>query len=279
MSFKSIKNKVIIVTGGSGGIGGAIVKKLYYHGANVISVFNTNLSENRTDENIIYFKANLTMLSEWDRLLSFTQNNFGKIDVLINCAGILEPGEFTSLDNSKINKMIDINLTSVLTGIHKTLATMKNQKSGHIINISSLGGIVPMPYSAVYSATKFALRGFTFSLAQELNGTGVKLSLITPGAVNTKMLYDEARDENTSIAFISEPISPDEVADAVLKVIDKYKIEVILPGDQVLSSKIITYSPYLFSKLYNLIHRVGLINKRKYLNRNFDYLTAEGMIR
>ena len=136
-----------------------------------------------------------------------------------------------------------------------------------------------MPYSAVYSATKFALRGFTFSLAQELKDSGIKLSLISPGAVFTNMLYDEAQDKNTSIAFVSKPISPDEVADAVLKIIHKYKIEVILPGYQSFSSKIITYSPFLFSKLYNLIHRVGLANKRSYLKNCFEHLTAEGVMR
>jgi len=278
MSKKSLQNKVIIVTGGSGGIGGAIVKSLSYYGANVVSIFCANHPEDQADENIICLKANLTIPAEWDRLLSFTISKFGRIDVLINCAGILEPGKFTSLDNSQISRMIDLNLTSVLTGIHKSLVIMKNQKAGHIVNISSIGGLVPMPYSAVYSATKFAIRGFTFSLAQELKDSGIKLSLITPGAVSTKMLYDEAQDKNTSIAFVSDPISPDEVSNIVLKVICKPKIEIIIPKDQALSSKLITYSPSLFSKFYNIIHKVGLINKRRYLKRNYAHLTAKGVM-
>ena len=278
MSKKSLQNRVIIVTGGSGGIGSAIVKNLSSCGASVVSIFCANHPEDQTNENIVCLKANLTISAEWEKLLSFTLNKFGKIDVLINCAGILEPGEFTSLDNSQIKKMIDLNLTSVITGTHKTLKFMNNQKSGHIVNISSLGGLVPMPYSAVYSATKFALRGFTFSLAQELKDSGIKLSLITPGAVVTKMLYDEALDKNTSIAFASEPISPDEVSNTVLKVIYKPKIEVIIPKDQALSSKLITYSPSLFSKFYKIIHKVGLINKRRYLNRNYAHLTAKGVM-
>ena len=78
-----------------------------------------------------------------------------------------------------------------------------------------------MPYSAIYSATKFALRGFTFSLAEELKGTGTKISLITPGSVVTKMLDYEAKCENSAISFVSKPISPAKVADAVLRVIHK----------------------------------------------------------
>ena len=80
-----------------------------------------------------------------------------------------------------------------------------------------------MPYSAVYSATKFALRGFSFSLAEELKGTGVSISLITPGSVVTKMLDYEAQDDHTAIAFLTKPVSPAFVADAVLKLIQQTK--------------------------------------------------------
>lgn len=279
MSNKSLHKKVIIVTGGSGGIGNEIVNKLSKFGTSVISVYHNNLPSESSKSNSFWIKLNLEQQTEWDKLFSFTQNRFGKIDVLINCAGVLEPGEFASQNASQIRKMIDINLASVLTGTNKVLAIMKNQESGHIINIGSLGGIVPMPYSAVYSATKFALRGFTFSLAQELKGSGIKLSLITPGAVSTKMLDYEAQDKNTSISFVSEPISPVAVSNTVLKVMNNPKIEVIIPGDQALSSKLITYSPSFFSKFYKIIHKVGLINKRSYLKRNNCHLSAEGVMR
>ncbi len=158
MSNNSLKNKVIIVTGGSGGIGNAIVNKLSDYDANVISVYNNNHPYEQSNDNIICFKANLRRSEDWDRLLAFTLNKYGKIDVLINCAGLLEPGNFLSLQEDQLRKMIDINFTSVLIGIQKTLMIMKKQGFGHIINIGSLGGIVPMPYSAIYSATKFALK-------------------------------------------------------------------------------------------------------------------------
>ena len=278
MSGNSLKNKVIIVTGGSGGIGNAIVNKLSSHDANIISVYHTTTPKHSSHRNVISYKANLTVSNEWDSLLSFTQNKFGKFDVLINCAGVLEPGDFISLDENQIEKMIVTNFSSVVTGTQKALKLMKDYGSGHIINIGSLGGIVPMPYSAVYSATKFAIRGFTFSLLQELKDSGIKLSLITPGAVDTKMLYNESRDQNTAISFVSESINPAEVADTVLRVISKPKFEIILPREQALSSKMITYSPFLFSKFYKLIHKVGLINKRAYYKTHNDFLTAKGAL-
>jgi 3-oxoacyl-[acyl-carrier protein] reductase len=258
MSKKSMKNKVVIVTGGSGGIGNAIVNKLTDCYANVISVYNNNYPYEQSNVNIVCVKANLRRSKEWDKLLAFALNKYGKIDVLINCAGVLEPGEFLSLQEDQFRKMIDINFTSVLIGIQKTITPMKNQGFGHIINIGSLGGIVPMPYSAVYSATKFALRGFTFSLTEELKGTGINISLITPGAVITKMLDHEAQDNDAAISFVSNPISPIKVAGAVMKVIHKPNAELIVPRSQSLRSKILVFSPNLFSRIYSLLHRIGI---------------------
>lgn len=275
----SLKNKVVIVTGGSGGIGSAIVNKLSYCGARVVSVYCRNLPNNYSDENVFWIQADLTRSEEWDRLLSFTLKESQKIDILINCAGLLEPGDFLLLQENQFRKMIDINFTSLLIGIHKTLTIMKRQGFGHIINIGSLGGIVPMPYSAVYSATKFALRGFSFSVAEELKGTGIKMSLITLGSVITKMLDHEAHGNNSAISFVSKPISPVKVADVVLKVIHKPRVELIIPRSQSTGSKLLIFSPNIFSSLYKILHRIGISEKRKYLNRYCNFTLMKGVVR
>ncbi len=279
MLYKSLRNKVVIVTGGSGGIGKAIVNRLAESGANVISVYYKNLPLESSENNITWFQVNLEQATEWDKLVSFVQNKFGKIDVLINSAGLLEPGNFLSLQEDQLRKMIDINFTSVITGTHKTLKIMMNQGFGHIINIGSLGGIVPMPYSAVYSATKFALRGFTFSLAEELKGTGIKLSLVTLGSIVTKMLDYEAQDNDTAISFVSKPISPITVANSVLKVIHEPKAESIIPRNASTSSKLLVFSPIIFSTLYGLLHKIGIARKRNYQKLYCDFTFAKGVIR
>lgn len=279
MSYKSLENKVIIVTGGSGGIGSAIVNKLSNSRANVVSVFYKNFPYEQFSENVTCFRADLTRSEEWERLISFVLNKYGKITVLINSTGYLEPGDFLSIKENEIKKMIEINLASVMIGIHKTLKIFKEQSSGHIINIGSLGGIVPMPYSAVYSATKFAQRGFTFSLAEELKKTDIKISLVTPGPVITKMLDQEAQANDTAISYLSKPICPTKVADSVLKVLLKPKIEMIVPRFQSTLSKPLVISPIIFSRLYNLLHKIGIVRKRKYLNRYCDFSLDKGVIR
>jgi len=275
----SLKNKVVIVTGGSGGIGNAIVSKLASYGAKGWAAYHRNITADYYDKNICWIQADIIKAEDRERLLSFSLQKFGKIDVLINCAGYLEPGEFSSLETNQINRMIELNLTSTIILIQKTLELMKEQRNGHIINIGSLGGIVPMPYSSVYSATKFALRGFSFSISEELKGTGVKVSLITPGSVATKMLDNEAQNINSAMSFLSKPISPTKVADAVLKVIYKPTVELIIPRSQSFGSKLLVFSPRVFSIAYKLLHKLGLSGKRKYLNRYCNFALMKGVVR
>jgi short-subunit dehydrogenase len=279
MYYHSIKNKVVIVTGGSGGIGNAIVDKLASYEAKVCAVYHRNITVDYFAKNICWIQADITNAEDMDKILFFVLQKYGKVDVLINCAGILEPGEFSLLEINQLNKMIDLNFTSTLILTQKVLAIMKKQNHGLIINIGSLGGIVPMPYSSVYSATKFAIRGFSFSLAEELKGTGVNLSLITPGSVLTKMLDYEAQNDNSAISFLNKPINPEKVADAVLKLIQKPKVELIIPRSQSISTRLLVFSPKVFSIAYKLLHRLGLSGKRKYLKSNCNFTLMKGVVR
>ena len=266
-----------MITGASGGIGNAIVNKLSDYGTTIIAVYNHNQPSDQLSKKAFRIQADITQSKDRERLLVLALQQFNKIDVLVNCAGCLEPGEFSDLGVNQIKKMIDINFTSTLILTQEIVKIMRRQKSGHIINIGSLGGIIPMPYSAVYSATKFALRGFTFSVSEELKGTSIKISLITPNSVVTKMLDCEALDDNTAMSFVSKPISPSIVADAVLKVTVHPKVELIIPGSQSLTSRCLSFSPFIFSKLYPLFHKIGQLRKTSYLNRYCNCNLTQGV--
>ena len=266
MSNHSLKNKVVIITGGSGGIGYEIVKKLAACEANVISSYHNSLPAN-TSDNISWIKLDLTQSTEWDKLLSYSKNKYDKIDVLINCAGILEPGEFTSLDGNQIREMIDLNLTSVLIGTHKTLAILKYQKFGHIINIGSLGGIIPMPYSSVYSATKFALRGFSLSIAQEYKGTDIRISILTSDSVVGKMLDRESENSRPTISFYNNPLPPQLIADEIVKLIAKPKVEKIIKGYNKIPSIVLGSFSNLFQFIYPFLENRSGKGRAKYIKR------------
>lgn len=266
----SLKNKTILVAGASGGIGRTVISRFFDPESNVITVYNKTHPDFQADSNISLIKADLTKADEWDRVLHFTSQKYGKLDVLINCPGVLIPGDFLTQTEEQITEMININLSSTIIGTQKTLQLMKEQGFGHIINIGSIGGIIPMPYSTVYSATKFALRGFTHSLAQELKDSNVSVSLVSPGPVNTQMLKQEADHHKTSIAFLNKALKPEQVAESIIQIINQPKTEVIIPSSLSFPSRAVFFFPELFSKAYVLIEKIGIWRKKLYIKKQFE---------
>ncbi len=203
------KNKVVVITGGSGGIGSETAKIFHQNGAKVVIISrNPNkqyLNKKIQDDNIFYLAYDLQKAKSWQKALKQILGKFKRIDILINCLGILIPGSFEKLNQSAVLRMIDTNICSIIISTKKVLAIMSKQESGIIINIGSLGGIVPMPHESVYCATKFALRGFTLSLAEELRGSNIDICLISPGPVKTNLLDIEAKDDYSTITFINNP--------------------------------------------------------------------------
>jgi short-subunit dehydrogenase len=271
MSSESLENKTILIAGASGGIGGAVVRRLSNSGSNVIAIYNNNHPDFPGCNNITLVKADLVKEDEWERVLNFAFHKYGKIDVMINCTGVLIPGDFRNQAEDVITKMVNTNFSSFIIGTQKILNIMRKQGSGHIILLGSAGGIVPMPYSSVYCATKFALRGFTYSLAQELKGTGVYISLISPGPVNTKMLQQEANFYKTAIAFLNKALKPDQVADVIIKTLVKPKTEVIVPTSLNIPAKTVLIFPRLFSKVFKIIEIYGKWRKRAYMKKQYEF--------
>jgi 3-oxoacyl-[acyl-carrier protein] reductase len=165
----------------------------------------------------------------WNELIDNILPKFHRIDVLVNCIGSIVPGTLETLQEGDIQNMIQSNFVNTVNGVKAVIPVMRQQGYGHIVNVGSLGGIVPMPFESVYSATKFAMRGLSLSLTDELKDVGLFVSLISCGPVRTKMLDLEAQDERSTTAFIIKPIEPIEVAKAILSVINHPQREVILP--------------------------------------------------
>jgi len=267
-----LKNKVVVIAGGSGGIGSETVKMFHQNGAKVVIISrnpNKQYHIKKThDENIFYLAYDLQKSESWQNALEQILGKFKRIDILINCLGILIPGSFEKLNQTAALRMIDTNISSMIISTKKMLDIMNKQESGIIINIGSLGGIVPMPYEAVYCATKFALRGFTLSLAEELRGSNIDICLISPGPVKTNLLATEAKDDYSTITFISDPIEPNKVAKVIVKASRKPKREIFLSKSMSFGSKLIGAFPGIFKLLFPIINVLGskkLINyKKKY---------------
>ena len=173
---KNIVNKVIIVTGGSRGIGSEIVKKLARIGYKVILNYNRSEKCARNVENelknegiaVDIFRADVSKREEADSLIQFTEKKYGRIDVLINNAGISQTKLFTDITDEDWKNMIDNNLTSAFYCSREAAKNMIHNKSGLIINISSIWGITGSSCEVHYSTAKAGLIGFTKALAKEL---------------------------------------------------------------------------------------------------------------
>lgn len=191
----NIQNKVIVITGASSGMGEAAARHLAGKGAKVvmaarrsdrITAIANELKQQGHDA--IAVATDVTKPEEVNHLIERAVSTFGRVDVLINNAGLMP---LSRLEQGKVdewNQMIDVNLRGVLHGIAAVLPYMKAQKSGHIINTASVAAHLIFPGSAVYSATKFAVRALTEGLRQETAAHNIRATLISPGAVQTELL-------------------------------------------------------------------------------------------
>lgn len=192
---KNIANKVVVVTGGSRGIGAEIVKKLA--GDNYRVILNYNKSENEAKKvkedlqknniNIEIFKADVSKREEVKELIDFVINKFEKIDVLINNAGISQAKLFTDLTDEDWNNMIQTNLTSVFYCTQEAIKNMISRKEGLIINISSIWGVTGSSCEVHYSVAKAGIDGMTKALAKEVGPSNIRVNSIAPGIIDTDM--------------------------------------------------------------------------------------------
>ncbi|MGB5941533.1 MAG: SDR family oxidoreductase [Leeuwenhoekiella sp.] len=199
----NLKNKTAIVTGASSGIGQATAKTLAKAGANVVltarrtdrlNELKTEIKKNGGKAHVI--TADVTSKDDWNKVVSETQNTFGKVDILINNAGLMPLSFIENLKTDEWEKMVDVNIKGVLNGVAAVLPDMKDSKSGHIINISSVAGRKVMPAGSVYCATKYAVRAFSEGIRMELGPKyNIKVTAIEPGFVDTE-LTDTITDED-----------------------------------------------------------------------------------
>ena len=211
--------KTILITGGAKGIGKAIAYEFAKKGYNVVITYKTSeeeatrIKEELTNygKTVEIYKADVSKKDDVKKLVEFTLNKFGKIDVLVNNAGISEIIPFAEMEEENWDNMINNNLKSVYLMSKEVIENMIHNKDGHIINISSVWGINGASCEVHYSAAKAGIIGFTKALAQEMGPSNIKVNSIAPGIINTDMNKELSKED---IEEIQEEIPIGEIGKA-----------------------------------------------------------------
>ena len=200
---KNIINKIIVVTGGSRGIGAEIVKLLAREGYQVVLNYNKSkeMAESVKQElreqgkEIDIFKADVSKREQVKELTKFVMEKYGKIDVLVNNAGIAQEKLFTQITDEEWNTMIQMNLNSVFYCTQEVVPHMIASQKGTVINISSIWGVTGGSCEVHYSVAKAGIDGMTKALAKELGPSHIRVNSIAPGAIDTDMNKDVTPEE------------------------------------------------------------------------------------
>jgi NADP-dependent 3-hydroxy acid dehydrogenase YdfG len=227
--MSEITDKVIAITGASSGIGEATARLLAQKGAHVVlgarrtERLETLAAELRAAGGSVEYRAlDVTQLEDVQAFVDFAKEKFGRVDVIINNAGVMPLSKLEELKIDEWNRMIDVNIRGVLHGIAATLPLMKAQGSGQIINISSIGGHAVSPTAAVYCATKYAVNAISEGLRQEVGGD-IRVTIISPG-VTTSELADSITDPTAAAGmreFRSIAIPPEAIARAIAYAVEQ----------------------------------------------------------
>jgi short-subunit dehydrogenase len=243
----NFKEKTVIITGGSQGVGAAAAHKFAAAGANLVLVarsrknLETIAEELRPKTRVETVTMDVSDMDACTNLFKKAEFEFGSVHVLVNNAGFHERGPAESIAIDDLGRMIDVNLRAPIILSRLAIPFLRQAGSGAIINVASLAGRTAVPGAATYSATKFGLRAFTMALAEELKDTPVKVAVVSPGPVDTGFIMSNI-DDVTDLTF-SQPISTaDEVAEEIMKLCINKKRERSMPP----VSGLLTTLTYLF---------------------------------
>ena len=218
-------NKVVIVTGGSRGIGESICEEFINNNDIVILNYRNSYKKaleikERLGENLYLVKADVGNLAEVKVMVEFCISKFGRVDVLINNAGISQIKPFCDITEDDWNEMIRVNLTGVYNTTKTVMDSMIHNKKGKIINISSIWGEVGASCEVHYSTVKAGVIGFTKALAKELSLSNIQVNCITPGIINTEMNSQFDEEELRKEVPCEKLGTPKDVAKAVVFLAD-----------------------------------------------------------
>ena len=265
---KDFKDKTVIITGGSEGVGAATARRFADAGANLVVVARTrkNLeriaAELRPRTRVETVTMDVSDAESCAVLFKKAEFEFGAVHVLVNNAGFHQRGPAESVSTADLGMMIDVNLKAPIVLSRLAIPHLKKSGGGAIVNVASLAGRTAVPGAATYSATKFGLRAFTIALNEELKGSNIKVAAVSPGPIDTGFIM--ANIDNVTDLTFSQPIcSADDVAIEIMKLCTGKNVEQSMPP----ISGLLTTLTYLFPSIGRAL-RPALERRGRRVKRN-----------
>lgn len=233
----SLTNKVVVITGASSGIGAAAAAAFVQAGARVALAARSTARLNALVEKLggperaFAVPTDVTRAEDCDRLARLTAQQFGRIDVLVNNAGIGHWAKFNDLTESETRRLVEVNVLGVMNATHAVLPRMRRQRSGVLINVASMVAQMGTPMMSAYCATKFAVRGFSQALRLELAGDGIEVVCFCPGHTSTEFFAHSVVRRARWHHGLQKPMSPAEVARRLVTVAIRPRPEVVLTAE------------------------------------------------
>ena len=259
-------SRTFLVTGAASGIGHHLARELLKRGERVLACdMNRDGMQPLTEALADTARLRIETLdvrdaAAWDRVVAQMAEKWGSVDVVMNVAGVLRPEYVENIAAKDIDFHIDINTKGVMFGTVAAVKVMTKQGHGHIINIASTAGIAPVPGMSLYSASKFAVRGFTLSIAPELAAKNIRVTCVCPDATQTPMLTLQEDKPQAALTF-SGPrlLTVEDIGKLILgRVLETAPIEAIIPASRGWMAKIASAFPGLNKLMMDALVKKGM---------------------
>lgn len=263
------RDKTVIITGGSEGIGAATARLFAEAGANLVlaardkKTLEAVADDLRDKTQVAIFPMDVTDPDACIDVFKKATYEFGRVHILVNNAGYHARGDVADVDAADLARIVDVNLRAPIMLSRIALKYLGEEDEAAIINIGSIAGRTPVPGSTVYSATKAGLRFFTLALAEELRGSAIKIGLVSPGPVETKFILGDI-DETADIT-VSQPLSSaEDVAQAVLDLCGNNQREAVMPRLTGILATLTYLWPWLGRQMRPVLERRGRRFKERF---------------
>jgi NADP-dependent 3-hydroxy acid dehydrogenase YdfG len=253
--MRVLRSKVAVVTGAAGGIGAAISRALVREGCRVVAVDLPDALRGHgreLGEGVETHAMDVSDGRAWDDLAARLAREHGALHLLVNNAGLTILGAFVDQTRDDVDRILRVNVGGVLHGCRALLPLLGAGDEAHVVNVSSIAGRVGFPYQSTYSATKFAVRGFSAALRIELAAHNIGVTAVLPGVVATRFLeaartYDAPASTKLARFMATQGLRPERLAERVVRAIRRNEGEVLVGWDARVTSAVSTLVPWAVS--------------------------------